>query len=78
LIGCYSKDNFVHRNPPVYQEKAAGNISNENVNKFYLLLKRSMEKQKQSIGWRDTFRKRTGMSLPSKNLKRLFLLIASL
>lgn len=32
LTGCYSKDNFVYRNP--HQEGAEGDISHENVNKF--------------------------------------------
>ncbi|MGD8613175.1 MAG: tetratricopeptide repeat protein [Desulfobacterales bacterium] len=32
LVGCYSKDNFVHRNP--YQKETANEISHENVNTF--------------------------------------------
>jgi Tfp pilus assembly protein PilF len=40
LTGCYSKDNFVHRNPYPYREEPAGNISHENVNKFLSSIKK--------------------------------------
>jgi Flp pilus assembly protein TadD len=38
LMGCYSKDNFVHRNP--YPEEARGDISYENINKFLSSIKK--------------------------------------
>ena len=40
LTGCYSKDNFVHRNPYPYQAGAAGDISYEKVNKFLSSIKK--------------------------------------
>lgn len=38
VMGCYSKDNFIYRNP--YPEEARGDISYENVNKFLSSIKK--------------------------------------
>lgn len=74
LIGCYSKENFVHRNPYPHQEGPAGNISYENVNKFLSSIRKVDGDAEAKYRMARYFQKKNKHKIAIEELKEIILI----